>query len=119
MPVQAVTTTQPQTIYGHSHQFVWAAMANGDSGAPVSVPNEADRSIQFTGTFGAGGTVLMEGSNDGVTYFTLTDPSNTAISATAAALKQITEETLWLRPRVTAGDGTTAIIATLITRGSV
>ena len=53
--------------------ITWANLTNGgpDFGQPVQRPALVDRSVQVTGTFGAGGTVVFEGSNDGVNYATL------------------------------------------------
>jgi hypothetical protein len=51
-----------------------------------------------------------------VTYFTLTDAQTTAISKTANAIEQIAEVCRFMRPLVTAGDGTTTLTATLYAR---
>lgn len=116
-------------------QVKWGPMANGDVGLPVGstigdgagaiVPSGgsgffagyADKSIQVSGTFGAGGSVACEGSNDGGSnYFAMTDPSQTVIAITAAGGKSVTEATIWVRPHVTAGDGTTSLTATMFFR---
>lgn len=74
-----------------------------------------DCSVQISGTFGAGGTLVIEGSNETTptTWNTLNDPSGSPLSFTAAGLKQILELTRWVRPRVTAGDGTTSLTVRL------
>jgi hypothetical protein len=64
----------------------------------------------------SGGTVVIEGSIDGTNYVTLTDPQGNAISKTAAAIEEISEIVKFIRPRVTTGDGTTAIRVDLIAR---
>lgn len=96
----------------------WGPMANGDTGKPVSRPALGDKSFQAEGTFGAGGTIVLEATNEPTpaNYHTMTDPAANVVSFTAASLKQVTEVSTWLRPRVTAGDGTTALTATLIAR---
>lgn len=76
----------------------------------------SDRSVQVSGTFGTGGTCVIEGSNDGVTWFTLSSPANSTLSFTQAGLKQIVEACRHVRPRITAGDGTTAIAVSLFMR---
>ena len=99
-----------QKFYGNTVViYTWAALANGDSGSPISGPGWADRSFQVEGTFGAGGTCLIEGSNDGTNYRTLDDPFGNALSITAVGVKQLTEVCLYIRPRISAGDGTTAL----------
>ena len=93
-------------------------MGNGDAGTPIEFPLLSDRSVQVTGTFGSGGTVVLEGSNDGgTTWTTLKDPFGTALSFTAAGLSQVVEGALQMRPRITAGDGTTDLNVILFMRG--
>lgn len=119
MPVIVPTETTNDT-FGNSAKFVaWTPLANGDSGTPYAMPGFADRSVQVGGTFGAGGTVVIEGTIDGTNYITLTDPQGNAISKTAAAIETISEIVKFIRPRVTAGDGTTAISVYLIARRPV
>lgn len=104
---------------GELRHVTWTGLLNGDTGAAVSLAEFADKSIQFSGTFGAGGTIVLQGSNDltsPTNWFTLTDPQTSAISKTAAALEQVIEQTVWVRPSVTAGDGTTSLTARLLCR---
>jgi len=90
-------------------------MVNGDIGVPVRKSGFADRSVQVTGTFGAGGNMRWEGSNDTL-YATLTDPQGNALDFTAAKIEAVTELCLMSRPNVTAGDATTALVVTMIAR---
>ncbi|MCC7122274.1 MAG: hypothetical protein IT493_12020 [Gammaproteobacteria bacterium] len=101
---------------GNGVLIAWMGLLNGDDGRPISLGDFADFCIQFAGTFGAGGTIVFEGSNDGVSYFTLNDAQAAAISKTAAALEQVVEFPRYVRPRVTAGDGTTNLACHLYTR---
>lgn len=87
-----------------------------DSGAPFEFPDWADRAIQVYGTFGAGGTIVIEGSNDGIAWATMTDQNGGNMSYTTATLKQMTEAPLYIRPRVTAGDATTSLTVVLVSR---
>lgn len=94
-------------------------LANGDDGSPFPFSEWADRSVQVTGTFGASGNVLWEGSNDGgTTYAPLTDPQGNALNFTAAKIEAVTEICEYARPRVTAGDGTTALEVSVIARNA-
>lgn len=97
-------------------RFTWGPMANGDVGSPVSFVEWADRSVQVTGTFGAGGNMRWQGSNDAVNFSVLTDPQGNALDLTAAKIKAVTELTTKAQPSITAGDGTTALTVTLIAR---
>lgn len=116
MPVIASVETANNT-FGNDARFVsWTPLANGDTGTPYAMPGFADRSVQVGGTFGVGGTVVIEGTLDGTNYIVLTDPQGNAISKTAAAIETISEIVKFIRPRVSAGDGTTAITVTLMAR---
>ena len=104
------TRTPSASRTGVNHEqimVVWSGLLNGDDGGPFQQNGFGDRSVTFTGTFGTGGSVQLEGSNDGANWFVLSDPSSTTIVKTAAAIEQVLELSLYVRPRVTAGDGTT------------
>jgi hypothetical protein len=116
----AVITEARTAVKGfgeYAHVISWTPLANGDSGEPVEMPGSHVRSVQIVGTFGTGGTIVFEGSNDGVNYVTLTDPQGNAISKTAAGIEQVQEATRFIRPRVTAGDLDTSLsVYTLVKR---
>jgi hypothetical protein len=94
-----------------AQRAVWTPLTTvNDVGAAVELHHFTDRSVQVVGTFGAGGSVSIEGSNDGgTTWKVLTDPQGNALTFTAAGLEAISEMTQKLRPHVTAGDGTTSL----------
>jgi hypothetical protein len=95
--------------------YVWSGLLNGDDGAPVQVPWLPDKTVHYKGTFGAGAAAKLQGSNDGATVAVfgattvciLRSPDSVAISMGAEDMKQVLEDPNWLRPVVTAGDGTT------------
>jgi hypothetical protein len=105
--------------------ITWGPMANGDVGAAVGAGlnldtnNYTDVSLQVTGTFGAGGSVAMEGSNDGTNFVALRDPQGVTIAITAAGIKAVLEAVREYRPHVTAGDGTTALTVTAYFRRTI
>jgi hypothetical protein len=82
-------------------------MANGDTSEQIRIPGAADRTVQVTGTLGTGGVLLIEGSNQATptVWHTLTDFQDADISFDALGIKIIAEAPLWLRARVSAGDG--------------
>lgn len=117
-----MATTVTRAVLGDRMENIGCALvswtlANGETGDAVELGNYRDRSVQVGGTFGVGGTVVIEGSNDGANYVVLTDPQGNAISKTAAAIEQITETTRYIRARVSAGDGTTAITVNIFAGG--
>jgi hypothetical protein len=101
----------PGEVAGYN--VAWGPMANGDVGATLDMLFNADRSIQVEGTFGAGGQVQLQGSNDGVNYRLVHDPQGNPLTVTAPAVTHMIEIPRLLRPAVTAGDGTTAITVTI------
>lgn len=109
----AIKTGQFATYGGGASVITWAGLANADSGSAGDLVGSPDKTVQVTGTFGAGGSVTLQGSNDGTNWETLSDPLGTALTFTAAGLKAVLENPLYIRPIVTAGDGTTDLAVTL------
>jgi hypothetical protein len=103
---------------GTVRKATWAAMtfSGADVGAAFPYSAWVDQSVQVTGTFGAGGNVRWEGSNDGTNYIALTDPQGNALDFTTAKIEAVTEIVALVRPRITAGDGTTSLTVTLVAR---
>lgn len=97
----------------------WAAVPNGNQGAAQSAPGYNDKCVHVIGTFGAAGSVAMEGSNDNVNWAPLHDTAGNAIAITAFGLKQILENPIYIRPNVTAGDGTTALTVIMAQRSGL
>lgn len=93
----------------------WSGILNGDDGSPMAVASYSDKTMQIFGTFGSGGSVTLQGSNDprvetdpsNAVWFSLVDPQGNAITKTAASGEAILENPFWIRPVCTAGDGTT------------
>lgn len=109
-----IQQTNIQTQIDNVRCTRWAALLNADDGASIPFGQYTDKSIQVFGTFGPGGTLLLEGSNDGTNWATLTDPQGNPLSFTAAKIEQIMEATLHVRPRVSGGDGTTSLTAIVL-----
>lgn len=88
----------------------WLLLTTTNSdGSPVNLNRMSDRCVTVSGTFGSGGTLVIEGSNDGTNYYTLNDLQGNALSFTSAKIEGISELPTYIRPRVTAGDGTTSL----------
>ena len=118
MAVQPYTTSGQHQL-GTTRVFSWT-LTNGDTGTPVPITNALGPWLAsvVSGTLGTGGSVTWQGSVDGgTTWFTLNDDTGTAL--TMAALntnKPVKERPLLVRPNCTAGDGTTSLLCTLVTR---
>lgn len=118
MATRNYTPTEIREFGAGAHVIVWTGLtfATTDDGQPLQMPGSADRSIQVTGTFGASGNCRIEGSNDGTNYVALTDPQGNALNLTAAGIEAVQEITRFIRPRITAGDGTTNLTVTMLVR---
>jgi hypothetical protein len=87
-------------------------------GEGVEFTEFADRCVQVLGTFG-GGTITMQGSNDGgTTWHSLhMVDGTTACAFTSAGMNAILEVPAQIRPILTGGDGTTDLDVYLHMRG--
>ncbi len=110
---------------GNVQYVTWAALANGDTGQPLESAKLSDKTAQVFGTFGAGGSITLQGSNDpralsapgSAVWVDLTDTTETALTFTGANGAQILQNYRFIRPSVTAGDGTTALTVILCSKG--
>lgn len=101
---------------GNSRLVTWTGLLNGDDGAPAQWVDFADRCFQVAGTFGTGGSCTIQGSNDGTNWSALADPQGNALTFTSQKIEQALELPRYVRPIVTAGDGTTSLTVTLVMR---
>ena len=67
MATRAVTPVYAPNGQMHAVLVQWAGLtfASTDDGAAFEGADWADRTVHATGTFGAGGAVTLQGSNDG------------------------------------------------------
>lgn len=108
--------TATRTEFAHGVLYTWSGILNLDTGNWVEMTEYGDRTFQLTGTFGTGGSVTMQGSNDGTNAFSLTDPQGNAVTKTAAAGETLMETPRYIRPNCTAGDGATSLVVTVWAR---
>ena len=85
------TQTESGSHYDRFNIATWV-LATGDTAAPIQLAMSGDRSVQVSAA------ATIEGSNDGVTYFTLNDASGSPLALAGPGLKQILEITRWIRP---------------------
>lgn len=121
LTVQSASAGSPQSSFGaNSLMLTWGAIGY-DAGTPIvadayAAGNFSGRFFAVTGTFGAGGSITLKGSNDGTNYFTLKDRAGNAATLTSAGGVVLDDTPLYVKPEVTAGDGTTALVPTLLMR---
>ena len=91
----------------------WAGLAaSGDVGDAQSFAAYGDKTFIVTGTFTGVPTVVIEGSNDGVNWVTLSNRQGTAMTFTAAGMNTSQDKPIYVRPRMTAGVGGAVIAVT-------
>ena len=98
------------------YQWTGLTKATDDVGEPLVLPQYSDKTIHVTGTGGVGGVVTIEGSNelDSANWATLDDPQGNALAMAVDKIEAVLENTYRIRPRVTAGDGTTNLTVTVL-----
>ena len=95
----------------------WGALAQGETGDPISVGYLTDATVQIYGTFTTA-SIAIEGSNDTTSgtaqWDTLSEPDGTLISGiTSRDIAQILESPHKYRPSVTGGNGSTVLVVKL------
>jgi len=98
----------------------WSALTNADTGAATDEinPSASDKTLQMDGTFN-GATFTLEGSLDGVNFFTLVDQNNDVVSLTGGGIRLIGPNCLFYRiAQTVAGGGSTSVNAKLMSVGS-
>jgi hypothetical protein len=112
----------PEPVTGGGVRLVqWSNLRNGDDGQwyVLTGAKYPDKSVQVYGTFGTGGTLVIEGSNQVDTfdnYSTLTDSFGNSLTFAAAGLRQINQNTFAIRPRVTGGNDNTSLTVVICMR---
>lgn len=103
---------------GHVIQWTPLTQTGLDTGQAYDDFGNTDRSIQLNGVLGAAGACVIEGSNDNVNYFLLKDQGGAAMTLTALGIYGFQPGLLprFIRPRITAGDGTTSLTVILLAR---
>ena len=87
----------------------WTSLLTGETGDKADLSKWPTKSIQISGTVGAGGSVNVQGSNDGVNWFSLKDAFGASLATAAVGIYTIDQNTQHIRPAVVSGDGTTNI----------
>jgi len=102
---------------GTTVKVTWNDLAglagSNNVGVATKMLGFADRCVEVRGTFD-GSIVVIEGSNGGSAYYTLTNPAGSALSFTAAGLKQVVERPQFVRPNVTNNGNNAAIVVDLV-----
>ena len=98
-----------------AHVISWPSMANGDVGQALEMPGSADRSVQVVGTFGSGGNLRVQGSNDVDTGYSVRDALKLILSAVAGKVSGAETTTITFR---NLPDDKNRIVATVDANGN-
>jgi hypothetical protein len=116
-----VGTTQGSGVWigRRTHKWTCAAIPNGNQSSILSASRLSDKTVQIFGTLGVGGSINIEGSNDGgTTWGILNDTRGKGNPLTFTALPvapvTINENPEMIRANVTAGDGTSAFTVIIV-----
>src|SRR5262245_27270560 len=100
--VSGTTVAQSKGVY----VTTWTGMkSTASAGSALLAPNLPDKTVSVYGAFATGCTITIEGSNSATgTYFTLNDSrgEGNALTFATGDVKQLLENPLRVRPRVTA-----------------
>ena len=117
------TRSVVRTQIGPTHRFIWAGLRNGDDGEVISIPGAADVTVQMiVVAAGVGDALTFEGTLEelpATNFFTLRDGGDNRIIFIEADGEAVAPIAVGMRPRVTAGDGTTDLTAILLARSTM
>jgi hypothetical protein len=109
MATVAGTPSALSAFGSRANIITWTPLTAADPAGDVfEIGGSILDSVQFSGTWN-GATAVLLGSNDNVTFFTLTDPQGNAISKTADGLEQIEENVRYIKPSTSGGGGSQSI----------
>lgn len=109
----AITVTYPRKGL---IQAVWNLIdgATPKNGVPLDAARWPIKSVQVAGAVGDGGSITMEGSNNGDDWEALNDAEGNEATLAAEGILQLLENTAYLRPALTAGDAATDLVITVV-----
>jgi hypothetical protein len=99
------------------YQTLWEAIGATDVGTPDQLSRYPLHSVQIAGTFG-GATVVLQGSDDGVLWFTLKDVTGASVSATVDSRFDVQNVPMHTRPS-SSGGGITTDVDVIVTSRSL
>ena len=112
MTVTVTAGTEVTSTFGAYRYAIFLALpyaAGGSVSASVRAGAFPWWTYQITGTLGSGGSIQMEGSNDGGTTWNIIGTAVSSLSGAGALVHGSSVTADLIRFSVTAGDGTTAL----------
>ena len=95
---------------------VWSNISESDSSREFGLGGMvAEISVQVIGAF-SGGTIVLEGSNNGTDYSDLKQLDGTLATAAVPAIMALLDRPLFIRPRVGGGTGQSITVNMVVRR---
>lgn len=117
-PIAPDTMGAGKWIQRGVHQKTWNGIGLNGVGSYLNAPGLPDKTVTVHGTFGTSGSIQLEGNDDlGLTWDILRDINGNQLKFTSNTTITIAENPLFIRPHVTAGDGTTSLTVVIISKG--
>src|SRR5438132_6708523 len=115
MSTKSIPYTAYNPDYPGVHVITWKDLHMNQTGQPIVVTHLESTSVQVFGEFGTTGTLALEGSNaiDGSIWDVLRDIRGEPTIFKKPEIKQVWENTLWIRPHVTGGTKKTLLTVAL------
>lgn len=110
-----VTPTPTRIQEGEAMLYSWTLTQADAVGAAIDAHEYGDRTVQLSGTWDSA-TGVLQGSNDGTTWFSLTDPQGNAISKTADGMETVMEVPRYTRPNSSGGGASQSVTISLFCR---
>jgi len=85
----------------------WSSLLTTETGNKADLSRWPTKSIQVSGNAGTGGSINVQGSNDGTTWATLDESPGDGLGTMAIGIKDILQNTRYVRPVVVSGDEAT------------
>lgn len=103
--------------YGRAVKHSWTLTDADGTGETLNSPGNPDRCIQVAGTFN-GGSVTLQGSNDGANWATLHDATGADLVLTAAAIRSVMEGPLFIRPVLSGATAGASVAVSMSSRSA-
>jgi hypothetical protein len=91
----------------------WSGLKFGDEAEAFDLGSVASASVQLSGSFGEGGSVALEGSNNGEYFIPLKDVYGSLLVRNKPSIDSLGQHVRFVRPAVKSGDELTDVKCTL------
>ena len=95
----------------------WEGVTPNEPGTPVLCDQRIPKSVQVYGNFGAGGSLYIEGSLDGVRWESIDQSPGFPLTFNSEGLENVGTCPVWVRPRAEGSSATKINVYLLMRKG--